>query len=123
MYTKVVHKIEVAPGDTLGYGDHKVSKAGFVLVLGIGYGDGIHTSYSGKNIYVDEQRAQIIGRVNMDLTYAFFESDPAIKVDQIVYLWNHQQKSISRLEKSLQTISYELFCSLSVRIPRRYSLN
>jgi alanine racemase len=122
-YTKVLRKFDVSAGDTLGYGNHCVKNAGVVIVLAIGYGDGIHTSYSGKNIFIDNIEGQVVGRINMDLTFVYFPNDPKLKVDQIVSLWSNEQKSIARLEKSLQTISYELFCSLTVRIPRLYSLN
>jgi alanine racemase len=122
-HTKVLRKFQVKSGETLGYGNHRVKNDGFVVLLAIGYGDGIHTSYSGKNIFIDDVQGQIISRINMDLTFVYFSADPKIKVDQIVSLWGHEQQSIARQEKSLQTISYELFCALSIRIPRSYSLN
>jgi alanine racemase len=120
--TKILKKFKVSPGDTLGYGNHKIDSAGMVYILPIGYGDGFHTSYTGNTIFLDEYIGTVIGRVNMDLTYVFFSNDPGLKVDQNVCLWNNRQNSISRLEKSFKTISYELFCSLSIRIPRLYSL-
>ncbi len=122
-YTKIINKFKITKNETFGYGNFSLGNSGTIVILGIGYGDGFHTSYSGKEIYLDEYKGTVVGRVNMDLIYVYFSEDPGLKVDQIVYLWNHEQKSIARLEKSLQTISYELFCSLSIRIPRCYSLN
>ncbi len=124
LQAKVLKIREVKKGTPVGYGNFVAGDDGLVVILPIGYGDGVLTSYSGCKLTVNGQACQLFARVNMDLTYLFFkrENDPKIKVGDVIDLWNSDPHSIVETADQMKTISYQLFCAVSSRIPRNYSV-
>lgn len=119
--TKVLKIEQVKRGTPIGYGSHVCAKNGFIAYLPVGYGDGILTFYSGTKFKYHGQQAQIIGRVNMDITAVFFEN----KIENFgagseFIFWDDSHYDISQLAMQMKTIPYQLFTALSARVPRRY---
>jgi len=120
---KVLNKKTVKRGTPVGYGGHVVPEDGELLVLPIGYGDGISTYIKGHKLFLNsELEFQILGRVNMDLTMLFSAKSTKIKREQWVRMWDHEIGSLNHLADHLQTIPYALTCGLSARIPKNYVL-
>jgi alanine racemase len=120
---KVLNKKSVKRGTPVGYGGHIVPEDGEILVLPIGYGDGISTYIKGQKLLLNsELEFQILGRVNMDLTMLFAPKGTSIKREQWVRIWDHEIGSLNHLADRLQTIPYALTCGLSARIPKNYVL-
>ena len=118
--TEVIKIFPVKKGTPIGYGSHIVGKDGFIVYLPIGYGDGVLTYYTGNHFEFNGTKAQIIGRVNMDLTALFFENLPTnIQVGSKLSLWN-ENDDIPELAARLKTSPYQIFTALSNRVPRRY---
>jgi alanine racemase len=120
---KVLNKKAVKRGTPIGYGGHVVAEDGEILVLPIGYGDGISTYIKGQKLLLNSHSEfQILGRVNMDLTMLFTPKSTKIKREEWVRIWDHESGSLNQLADHLQTIPYALTCGLSARIPKNYVL-
>jgi alanine racemase len=107
-------------GTQVGYGGTPLPSDGYITVLPIGYGDGLRTSYSGTKIQFEKTTFEIFGRVNMDLTFLYSVEDPKL-TDKWITLWDTAQESLTPYIQKSKTIPYEIFTSLSERIPRSYS--
>ncbi len=121
--TEIIKVIEVKAGETYGYGNTKIKFDGSLLILPLGYGDGISTGYSGLDFKIGEVSAQVFGRVNMDLT-ALFSKETSLShfKGKKVKIWNENSLSINKISRHLKTHPYEVFCMLSSRLPRVYHL-
>jgi alanine racemase len=120
--SQILTKTKIKKGTPIGYGANPCPASGTLLVLPIGYGDGIMTYYSGAEVRVGKYFGKIVGRVNMDLTYVLIpDIDPNEILDQsFCSFWGHEAAEIEQLAYKMKTIPYQLFCAISSRIPRVY---
>ena len=119
--THILKIFEVKKGMPVGYGGHICSKDGFVALLPVGYGDGVLTHFSGVKFQFYGKNAQVLGRVNMDLTSIFFEELPGeLKAGGEFVIWGEGSHDVNLLAAELKTIPYQLFTAISTRVPRRY---
>lgn len=119
--TRVLKVSKVKKGTPVGYGGHVCPYDGELVILPIGYGDGILTSYSGvKRIFFGKE-GLILGRVSMDLTSILFkELPPELKKGSDFYFWGEENCDISQLAAQSKTIPYQIFTAITSRVPRRY---
>ncbi len=118
--TKILKQFPVKKGTPIGYGGHVIGKDGHIIYLPLGYGDGILTYYSGQAFYQNGEKAQFIGRINMDVSAIFFENLPTgLASGKEIHLWD-KDKDIPELAAQFKTSSYQLFTALTNRVPRRY---
>ncbi len=115
--TEVLKVFEVERGQPIGYGATPCPEAGFVAVIALGYGDGFSTKYCGAHI----GSARIHGRVNMDMAQLFYTNDPKLSAGDQLNIWDNSIESIMNFSDETKTIPYELFCSLTQRVPRTYN--
>ncbi len=122
--TKVLKTFPVKKGTPVGYGVNVAGEDGFVAVLPVGYGDGLPTFASGVKLTVNGIPCSIFARVNMDMCFLFFGADArsAIKVGDVVEIWNHDNRIISDVATQMNTIPYALMCGITGRIPRIYKI-
>jgi alanine racemase len=119
--THVINSFNVKKGDEIGYGSSKCDRNGRAYVLGVGYGDGLGTCFSGKTIPLPKGDATVVGRVNMDMTLIMFEKElDKFKSSEFVELWGSDQAVFSKFASSGGVLSYELLCGLSERVNRLY---
>lgn len=119
--SRIIQLRTVRRGTPIGYGGHICHADGEVAYLPLGYGDGFLTQYSGLELSIDQYKAKVLGRVNMDLTQLFFEESPQyLKAGLEIKLWDETQGSIDRIAKHAKTIPYQIFTSISSRVSRRY---
>ncbi len=95
-----------------------------VAVLPLGYADGYNRLFSncGQGI-LHRQKVPIIGRVCMDWIMLDVSAVPDVAVgDCVTLLGSADGLSIlgDDWAKQLDTISYEVFCRIGSRVPRRY---
>lgn len=122
--THIIKLKHIKKGDHVGYGDHVSKSGGTLVTLPIGYGDGIPSAYRNLTISHMGLKGKLIGRVNMDMS-SFLFSDEAMdkfEVDQGVHIWDESVASFVQTCREIRTIPYELFCLVSSRVPRIYSL-
>ena len=121
--TELVHVKRIAPGDGVGYGATFVAnEETWIGTLPIGYADGMIRKLAGQEVLVGGERVPIVGRICMDQCMIVLPR--AYKVGEKVTLVGEQQgTSISMEEwaKKLETISYEVPCIITARVPRIYS--
>ncbi len=126
--TRIVQLGDFERGATVSYG--RTWKAGEnrkIAVLPIGYADGFFRAFSNnRDVLIRGRRAPITGRVCMDLTMADVTDTPNVEVGDIVTIFGHDGKSFIPVEEcanAVHTISYELICAVSARVPRGYYRN
>ena len=94
------------------------------MTVPVGYADGYRRGITGRGcVLVRGQRARILGRVCMDQIMVDVTDIPGAAVgDEVVLLGRQGDDCIDAEEMAdwLGTISYEVICSPSKRIPRVY---
>jgi len=125
--TRIMLLKGVAAGTPLGYGGTFVtSRESRIATLAIGYEDGLSRALSNQgNVIVREQLAPIVGRVSMDLTLADVTDVEGASVgDEAVVIGGQGSTQITAEEVAAQigTLSYEVTCGISDRVPRVYLL-
>ena len=112
-----------APGTSISCGrQFFATRPSRIAVLPIGYADGLFRALSGKlRVLTPYGEAQQVGRICMDMCMIDVTDLPQLKVgDEIEALGEHQL--IETAAKQCGTISYELLCAVSKRVPRYYYL-
>ena len=120
VYVKTIHA-----GDRVSYGGLFEAKCDTrVMTVPVGYADGYRRGMTGKGcVLVRGQRAPILGRVCMDqIMVDVTDIEGAQAGDEVVLLGAQGNDMIDADEMAawLQTISYEVICSPSKRVPRVY---
>ncbi|MBW3670045.1 MAG: alanine racemase [Acidobacteria bacterium] len=123
--TRIERLKEVAPNEIVGYGKTwRASERALIATLPVGYADGYDRLLSNKGeVLVRGRRAPIAGRVSMDLTTIDITGIPGAAVgDEVVLLGSQGDESIraEELATITGTIPYEVFTSVSKRVPRLY---
>jgi alanine racemase len=89
-----------------------------------GYGDGLPRVLSNRgSLLVRGRRVPIVGRVCMDMCMADVTDVPgATEGDEITIIGRQEGEEISAAEVAdlCGTISYEILCGISARVPRLY---
>lgn len=119
--TEIARLKELPPGHAIGYGTTFVTKrASRIATLPVGYADGYNRRLSNRaEVLVRGQRAPVVGRVSMDLVTVDVTGIPgAAAGDEAVLLGDGI--TVEELAAKLDTISYEVFCNVSKRVPRLY---
>jgi alanine racemase len=112
---------ELAAGEAIGYGRRFVCAAPTrVGVVAAGYADGYpRHAQDGTPIAVNGQPTRIIGRVSMDMLTVDLTDQPEARPGDPVQLWGDQIPA-NAVAAASDTIAYQLFTSLSRRVPISY---
>jgi alanine racemase len=115
LYSEVV-QINDVENETVGYnGRYKVNGKEKIAVVSIGYADGIIRKNTGRYVYINGKKYQIVGNVCMDML--FVKVDDTVKVgDKVTVIKDIEH--IKEIANHLDTITYEVICSISKRVPR-----
>lgn len=114
---------DFAPDTSISYGrQFFTTRPSRIAVLPIGYADGLFRALSGKlRVLTPYGEAQQVGRICMDMCMIDVTDLPQLRVgDEIEVFGEHQL--IETAAKQCGTISYELLCAVSKRVPRYYYL-
>jgi alanine racemase len=106
-------------GDSIGYGNEFHCPEDMSIgVAAIGYGDGYPRRMpAGTPVLLNGKRVALAGRVSMDMITLDLRSQPTAKVGDPVVLWGNELP-VDGIAARAGTISYELFCQLTARVPR-----
>ncbi|MGM0877271.1 MAG: alanine racemase [Bacillota bacterium] len=125
LQTKLVHVKKVPKGTKVSYGATYESKEDeWIGTIPIGYADGWIRSLKGSDVIVDEKRAPLIGRICMDQCMVKLPYE--LPVGTIVTLIGKQSKeriTVDEVAKRLDTINYEVTCTITSRVPRMFLRN
>lgn len=119
--TRVVEITEHDAGESISYGRTYIcpDKKRFA-VLPIGYADGLPRSLSGQfSVCIGGMPAPQCGRICMDMCMVDISYLPDVQVGDEVEIFGEHQ-SVDDLAEAADTISYELLCAVSPRVPRVY---
>lgn len=118
LFTKVALVKQIHKGDKVGYGlTYTASKDEYLATLPIGYADGFIRSNQGRQVYINGNYYEIVGRVCMDQIMVRVDENVSVG-DQVEIFGDHI--SLERMANELNTISYEVICLVSKRVPRVY---
>jgi alanine racemase len=126
----ITHLKTVAAGTAVSYGGRWVARrTSHIATVPVGYADGYHRRLSGRpgmgcaDVLVRGRRAPVAGTVCMDLLMLDVTDVPGAEVgDEVVLIGAQGGERIDADELAARsgTISYEILCSISKRVPRRY---
>jgi len=116
--TELIAVRELAAGDSVGYGcTYTASGPMRVGIVACGYADGYpRHAPTGTPILVCGKRTRTLGRVAMDMIIADLTGISEAAVGSPVTLWG-EGLSADEVAASAGTVSYELLCALSQRVP------
>jgi alanine racemase len=118
--------IKAVPGGfPVSYGGtFRTRRESLIAILPIGYADGVPRGLSNRGaVIVNGKRAPIVGAVCMDMTMADVTDVPGVKAGDEAILIGRQGESEITVEEAARlagTISYEILCGISGRVPRVY---
>lgn len=117
----------LAKGQTVGYGRKGVAdKKMRIATLSIGYADGLlrRAGNGHYHVLINGQKAPLIGNVCMDMAMVDITHIKGIEEgdEAIVFGKDHQGNllPVQELARTLDTIPYEIFTSISSRVKRVY---
>lgn len=121
--TRVSLVKRVPAGETLGYGrTFELKRDSLVATLPVGYADGYPRALSNRGrVIIRGRHAPVVGRVSMDLTLVDVTEVPGVAADDDVTLLGEQgglAVTAEEIAKLSNTISYEITCGVSRRVPR-----
>jgi alanine racemase len=118
LVTRVIAVKQVEAGESVGYGGSwQATQTTQLAIIAAGYGDGYPRHIpSGTLVLVNGRQAPIIGRVSMDMISVDVSHLEAVDVGDPVVLWG-KGLPIERLAQAANTISYELLCGVTKRVP------
>lgn len=106
-------------GESVGYGNTwTAERKSVIAVIAIGYGDGYpRHAQSGTPVLVNGERVPLVGRVSMDMiTVDVTDCKSEVRISSPAILWG-KALSIDEVAKHCGTISYELLCGVTKRVP------
>lgn len=111
---------EVPAGEGVGYGlTDAANHPRRIATLPVGYADGWprHLSNGKGWVMIQGQPAQVVGRVNMDMTTVDITNINQVRVGDEATLFG-DRPSIEEMADAAQTIPYEILCRISPRVRR-----
>ncbi|MCR2822628.1 alanine racemase [Lederbergia panacisoli] len=122
LHTKIVHVKKLQAGEKVGYGaDYTASEDEWIATIPIGYADGWIRKLRGFKVIADGEMVPIVGKICMDQTMLKLPKKMPIgtQVTLIGKQKNHFN-SVDDVAKKLETINYEITCTITNRVPRVY---
>lgn len=112
---------QLPAGHGVGYGSTFICPRDMRIgVVSIGYGDGYPRHCGeGSVVGIQDKSVPVIGRVSMDMLCVDLGTLPAAKIGERVTLWG-DAPTVDEVAARAGTISYELLCQVTPRVPRVY---
>lgn len=121
-----VATVRDVPANTpVSYGrTNTLTRPSRLAVIPVGYGDGFCRGFSNKlTVLINGKKLPIVGRICMDMCMVDVTDAPDVKEGDVAILYGSDGTNDQPVEagaKIMNTISYELLCVLTKRIPRIY---
>ena len=119
-----VATVRDVPANTpVSYGrTNTLTRPSRLAVIPVGYGDGYFRSLSNRMV-INGKKLPIVGRICMDMCMVDVTDAPDVKEGDVAILYGSDGTNDQPVEAGaeiMNTISYELLCVLTKRIPRIY---
>jgi alanine racemase len=124
-YSRVALVKELHPGEAVSYGGTYVARGRErVATLPVGYADGFARAFSNRgHVLIGGAPAPVRGRVCMDQVVVSVDGCGPVRQGDLAVLLGGSglaRRSADDLARELGTISYEVLCGISPRVPRVY---
>jgi len=115
----------VAVGDSVGYNASWVAqRPSKTAVMSAGYGDGIHRSLGNRGcVFIRGHRAPMIGIISMDVTLLDVTDVPDVAIGDVATVYGTDGQNVypaNVIARSLGTVTSDMLCAVSQRVPRFY---
>lgn len=119
---RVAQVRDIPAGTTVSYGrTYETTEPIRMAVVSIGYADGYLRTGSGKaNVVIDGRKAPVLGRICMDMCMVRVPEGAQIHRGDEVVIWGADVWTAEDVAEAAGTISYEVVCEMSHRVPRFY---
>jgi len=122
---RIINIRNVPAGAGVGYDSSYVpDRSSKIAVLAAGYGDGIHRSLGNTgNVLVRGILAPIVGIVSMDVTMIDVTDVPNVALGDVATIYGTDGQHVlpaNRVARSIGTVTSDLLCAVSARVPRIY---
>ncbi|HEX9859578.1 MAG TPA: alanine racemase [Nitrospirota bacterium] len=123
--TAIIHLKRMEAGVPISYGrTYHTKRPSLIATLPIGYADGVSRGLTNKgHVLAGGKRCPVVGAVCMDMIMVDVTDVELVAVgDEAVFIGNQSGEAITAEEvaHTLGTISYEVLCGISKRVPRVY---
>ncbi len=121
-FSRVTALRQVSAGQSVSYGaTWRAPHAARVAVVACGYADGYLRALSNRGeVLIGGARFPVVGRVTMDqITVDVTAATSPVFIGDEVILWG-AALPVEEVANRAGTISYELLCAVSARVPRVY---
>src|SRR5699024_10011430 len=120
--TRLTHVKRISPNESVSYGaTYTTTDNEWIGTIPIGYADGWIRKLQGMDVLIEGKRMPIVGRICMDQT--MIELDRSYRVGTHVTLIGKQGDDMIEMDEVadyLDTINYEIPCTITNRVPRVY---
>jgi len=122
-YVKTIEK-----GDCVSYGrTYTAAEKRVIATIPVGYADGFIRAYAKEGkVLIKGKYAPVVGRICMDQFMVDVTDIEGVAInDEVVLMGKQGENEITSddIAKALNTINYEVYCTLSKRVPRQYLRN
>ena len=126
LHAQISHVKTVQAGQGISYGlTYKTEKASKIATIPVGYADGYRRSLSSKGwVEIAGKKAKVVGRVCMDQFMVDVTDVPEVKQGDLATLIGYPSGIAPDGEEMatlLNTITHEVTCQLTKRVPRVYT--
>jgi alanine racemase len=123
--SRIVYMKDVPSGTPLGYSAaFYTRRPSRIATVPVGYADGLSHALSNRGYaIVRGRRARIIGSISMDLSLLDVTDISGTNIgDEVILMGQSDRCSITAVEiaQLLDTVPYEVLCSIGKRVPRIY---
>ena len=120
--TQVAYVKSLPAGRDISYGRlFTTNKESVIATIPVGYADGVSRHLSNKGyVVVRGKKAPVAGRVCMDQLMVDVTDIPSVQIGDDVIIYGGPELPTEEVAAIAGTIPYELFCTLSPRVPRVY---
>ena len=120
--TRVTGVKRLEKGSKIGYGyTYKCAEDIKVATLSIGYADGFHRSQKEPKVIVNGVLCDIVGRICMDQCMVRIPENLDVNIeDEVIVIGDYNGTKAEEVAYRANTINYELLCSISKRVERKY---
>ena len=115
LHSEIMTIKDVKKGQYVGYGAKYIADKDIKIgIMPIGFADGLIKQNEGLNVTINNKEYKIIGEIGMDMTAVLIDDNVKLYDEVIIY------KDIKKRAKELGISAYQLFTSITTRVPRVY---
>ncbi|MCA1032963.1 alanine racemase [Bacillus timonensis] len=120
LHSRLVHVKKISKGEKVSYGATYTAKGEeWIGTVPVGYADGWIRKLQGTEVLVNGVRCPIVGRICMDqFMVKLPEAFPIGTKVTLIGKQDEESIMIDEVAKTLDTINYEVPCTISYRVPR-----